>query len=98
MSISGQADWISPNHVNVYVTVQGGGGFGGVEVAVNQATLFGPAAGSGGTPVFCDGQRHTYGVQISGGQFTLGEAVATSTGGCPSGALAASKTIMLRKP
>jgi len=98
MSISSQAELISPNHVNVYITVQGSGGFGGVDVGVTQATLFGPANGNGGTPVFCDGQRRTYQVTVFGGNFTLGEAVATATGGCPSGALAASNTIMLKKP
>jgi hypothetical protein len=99
LSISGQATWISPGHVDVFITVQGTGGVGGVDVVVDQATPFGPASGGGGTPIFCDGQRHTYGVQISGGAFVLGEALATATGACPvSGAVAASNTIRLRKP
>jgi hypothetical protein len=98
MSISGQAELISLNHVNVYITVQGSGGFGGVDVGLTQATFFGPATGNGFTEVFCDGQRRTYQVTVFGGNFTLGEAVASATGGCPSGTLAASNTIMLKKP
>lgn len=87
-SISGQADWISNNHINVYVTVQGSGGCCGfLNVNVSQATPFGGANGMGGTQIFCDGQRHTCAVSVFGGGgfpgFQLGEALATAQAFCP---------------
>jgi hypothetical protein len=87
-SISGQADWIHNFSINVYVTVQGFGGPGGLNVQVNQATPFGPATGGGFTPIFCDGTRNTYAVGVfgmgPGPGFVLGEALATAQAFCPS--------------
>lgn len=88
-SISGQADWISNNHIIVYVTFQGFGGCcGGMDVQVSQATPpFGSAMGNGGMPVFCDGHRQTHAVAVFGGGFPgfrLGEAEATVQVFCPS--------------
>jgi hypothetical protein len=104
-SISGQADWISNNHINVYVTVQGSGGCCGfLNVNVSQATPFGGANGMGGTQIFCGGQRQTYAVNVFGGGgfpgFQLGEALATAQAFCPSPFPPGSdsKTIRITKP
>lgn len=103
LSISGQADWISPNQINVYVTVQGTGGPGFVNVEVVQALppIFG-RIGFGGTQIICDGQRHTYAVAVVGGGpagFQLGEAEASANAGCPSsGSDFATQSIRIRKP
>jgi hypothetical protein len=85
-SISGQADWIHNFSISVYVTVQGFGGQGGLNVQVNQATPFGPMTGGGFTPIFCDGTRNTYGVAIfgMGPGFQLDQALATAQAFCPS--------------
>jgi hypothetical protein len=103
-TISGQADWISNNHINVYVTVQGSGGCCGfLNVNVSQATPFGGANGMGGTGIFCDSQRQTYAVSVFGGGgpgFQLGQALATAQAFCPSPFPPGSdsKTIRITKP
>lgn len=102
-SISGQADWIHNQSISVYVTVQGVGGNGFLNVQVNQATPFGPMTGGGGTPIFCDGTRNTYGVAIfgMGPGFQLDEALATAQAFCPSPFPSSgtdSQTIRITKP
>jgi hypothetical protein len=104
LSISGQADWIQPFHINVYVTVAGTGGPGGfVNVNVEQPQPpFGSAGGAGGTPLTCDGKRRTYAVQVNGfggSGFQLGEAEASAVASCPGSAFAFEvKSIRITKP
>jgi hypothetical protein len=87
VSIHQQADYIAGFRLIVYVSVNGIGGFGNVNVNVQQPQpFFGTAFGNGGRPILCDGQRRTYAVDIFGGGFpgfALGEAHATATAFCP---------------
>jgi hypothetical protein len=88
LSISGQADFVSPNQINVYVVVQGTGGLGSVFVQVQQANPpFATQVGNGSTGVICDGQRRTHAVSVFGffsfPGWQLGNAEAAATAFCP---------------
>ena len=103
LAIAGQADYISGGQIAVYITVKGIGGFGFVDINVQQPQPFGTTFGNGGQQVFCDGRRHTYAVSIfynGGPPFQLGEALATGQVFCPSPATAGtdSQTIRITKP
>jgi hypothetical protein len=103
LSISGNADYISPNQIIVYVTVEGSGGTGSVFVQAQQAQPpFPTQSGFGSTNIFCDGQRHTYAVSVFSGQFfpgwQLGEAEASANAFCPSGSDFETKDIRITRP
>jgi hypothetical protein len=106
LSLSGQADYIAPFHIDVYATVQGTGGFGNLFVSVQQPfPPFGTTFGNGNTQVICDGQRRTYAVAVFGSGpfpgpgFQLGEASAFASVFCPtSGSDEESRTIRITKP
>jgi hypothetical protein len=88
LSISGNADYVSNNQINVYVAVDGTGGTGFLSVQVQQVNPpFPPQTGSGGTNVICDGQRRVYAVSVFSFQFfpgwQLGDAEASANAFCP---------------
>jgi hypothetical protein len=102
VSISGQADWISLNQINVYVTVEGTGGVGFLNVQVVQARPpFSGILGGGGRQIICDGHRRVYPVNVfqGGPGWHLGEAEAFASAFCPtSGSAEDSNTIRITKP
>jgi hypothetical protein len=102
VSISGQADWISLNQINVYVTVSGTGGTGFLNVQVVQARPpFAGILGGGGRQIICDGQRRVYPVNVfqGGPGWHLGEAEAFASAFCPtSGSAEDTQTIRITKP
>jgi hypothetical protein len=103
LSIAGQADYISQNQINVYVTVVGTGGTGFVSVQVQQARPpFPPMSGGGSTSTICDGRHRTYAVSVFGfGGFPgwqLGDAEASAFATCPSGSDFATKSIRITRP
>ena len=103
VSISGNADYISPTQIVVYVTVQGSGGTGGVSVQVQQAqTPFPPQSGFGNTAIICDGQHRTYAVSVFSFQgfpgWQLGDAEASASAFCPSGFTFATRSIRITRP
>ena len=102
LRISGQADYISPNQIIVYVTVAGTGGTGSVQVQVQQAQPpFPPTVGFGSTSIICDGRHRTYAVSVFGFGFPgwqLGEAEASAFAFCPSGSDFDTQSIRITKP
>jgi hypothetical protein len=101
LSISGQADWIGSNQIDVYVTVRGAGGVGFLVVQAQQTRPpIGTTFGNGGTQVICDGQRRTYAVQLFGfgPGWQLGDAEAFAQADCPSGSDVETKSIRITKP
>jgi hypothetical protein len=105
LSIHEQADYIASFRIIVYVSVDGIGGFGNINVNVQQPQpFFGTAFGFGNRPIVCDGQRRTYAIDVFGGGmfgpgFALGEALATASAFCPVGpADFETRTIRISKP
>jgi hypothetical protein len=87
VSLSSQADWISPTQIIVYMTVSCAPfftgtttpGVGFAQVSVNQAT--GPAPGGSGfssTPFTCDNQNHRVALSVTPGPWQLGPALASA--------------------
>jgi hypothetical protein len=65
--------------VGLYVKCQGGSGDVVVDVTQSSpASPFGGAAGSGSSPVVCDGQTHSVAVTVAGFGFGAGRASATA--------------------
>jgi hypothetical protein len=102
VSISGQADWISLGQINVYVTVEGTGGVGFLNVQVVQARPpFAGILGGGGRQIICDGQHRVYPVNVfqGGPGWHLGTAEAFASAVCPtSGSAEDSQTIRISRP
>jgi hypothetical protein len=103
LKISGQADYISPTQIIVYVTVDGTGGTGNVSVQVQQAQPPFPAMfGFGSTGIICDGQHRKVAVSVFGFGFPgwqLGDAEASAFAFCPtSGSDFDTQSIRITKP
>ena len=82
VTIQEEASYILAGSViDVGLAVRCQGGSGEVVVNVTQsppATPFGVAAGSGPSPVVCDGQTHEVAVTVTGFGFGAGQAFATA--------------------
>jgi hypothetical protein len=87
VTIDGTALWSFPGAINVGVRVRCLGGFGTVEVTVNQPFPESTtnATGSGATEVVCDGQAHTAAVLVIAPGIDAGRAFAQAVLAAPSG-------------